>query len=81
MLILSDATKTAVLRALSISSVAQVFERTFLDITPDHDADRKMVLGLYADRNRGSVRLNAGHFYTASEKLERINRVKQLQLP
>lgn len=79
--LLSDATRSAVFRTLGISSFAEVLDKNFLDITPEHDADRCKVLGLYADRNRGSVRINSGHFYTATEQQDRIARVKELKLP
>ncbi|MGB4062529.1 MAG: hypothetical protein WBK19_01760 [Azonexus sp.] len=78
---LSDVTKRAVFKALGISSFAEVLDKEFLDLTPEHDADRGLVLGLYADRNRGSVRINSGHFYTASEMKARISRVQELRLP
>jgi hypothetical protein len=79
--LLSDETKGAVFRALGMSSIAEVLDRDFLDVTPEHDADRGLVLGLYADRNRGSVRINSGHFYTASEMQARISQVRELKLP
>lgn len=79
--LLSVATQDAALKALGISSFAEVLDRDFLDLTPEHDADRTLVLRLYADRNRGSVRINSGHFYTASEIKARIRRVQELRLP
>ncbi|WP_281054916.1 hypothetical protein [Thiocystis violascens] len=36
---------------------------------------------LYADRNRGSVRLNAGRFYTAREYTDRVRKMKAIKLP
>lgn len=79
--LLSEATKAAVFRVLGISSFTEALDRDFKDINATNDADRGMILGLYADRNRGSVRINSGHFYTSSEFQDRINRVKALPLP
>lgn len=79
--LISDTTKTTVCRVLGVSSLTEVIDRDFLDITDEYDASRQMILGLYSDRNRGSVRLNSGHFYTSSEYTDRVNRVKALHLP
>lgn len=36
---------------------------------------------LYADRNRGSVRLNAGHYFTVKEYAEHIRNMQAARLP
>lgn len=79
--LLSDANQNVIFKALCISSFAEALDKNFLDITTENDADRDQILGLYADRNRGSVRINSGYFYTASEMKARISRVQELMLP
>lgn len=76
----SDSAKSIVCRALNVNDFKQIVDRDFQSLDSDHDVDRTKV-GRYADRNRGSIRLNAGKFYTAHEFEERVRRVKKLKLP
>lgn len=81
MTLFSDAAQAVVFSVLGISALSEVLDRDFQDITPSQDISRDKVSGLYSDRNRGSVRLNSGRFYTASEFEARIDRVSALPLP
>jgi hypothetical protein len=76
----SDKTRQIVCRELKVDSFADLVDRDFQAFDENHDVDRNKV-ARYADRNRGSVRLNAGKFYTAKEHEQRIERVKKLKLP
>lgn len=77
----SEASQAVVFSVLGISTLSEVLDKDFQDITPTQDIIRDKVSGLYADRNRGSVRLNSGRFYTAAEFDARIDRVSALNLP
>ncbi|ESQ17435.1 MAG TPA: hypothetical protein DDY14_04905 [Chromatiaceae bacterium] len=76
----SDKTRQIVCRELKVNSFADLVDRDFQEIDENHDVDRNKV-ARYADRNRGSVRLDAGKFYTAKEYEQRIRRVKNMKLP
>jgi len=76
----SDKVREIVCRTLGVESFAQIQEQDFEAFDADHDVDRSKA-SRYAHRNRGSVRLNAGKFYTAQEHAERIRRAKQQDLP
>ncbi|MGB5831289.1 MAG: hypothetical protein WBG92_04780 [Thiohalocapsa sp.] len=76
----SDKTRQIVCRELKVESFADLVDRDFQAFDAKHDVDRNKV-ARYSDRNRGSVRLNAGKFYTAEEHDRRVRRVKRLKLP
>ncbi len=77
---LADRTIKTLSSALGVKKLKDVMNKEYLDITPSKDVDRKKAQ-LYAGRNRGSVRLNAGRYYTAKEEEERAERIKSLKLP
>lgn len=76
----SDRARQIVCRELDIDDFKEIVDRDFQPLDTTQDVDRAKV-GRYADRNRGSVRLNAGKFHTAQEFEERIRRVQNLKLP
>ncbi len=77
---IAEATRKALCHALGVSRLIEVMEHDFQDISPDADVDRNKA-ALYADRNRGSVRLNSGRYYTAGEYAAHVRKVKSLELP
>lgn len=79
--LVSKVTETVLLKTLGISSLSDILDRTYKGFSREADVDREKVMGVYGDRNRGSIRLNSGRFYTAAEYENRIQRVKALQLP
>lgn len=66
---------------LGVSSLDELMDRDFQDITPEQDVDRETVGRTYGSLIRGSVRLARGLFYTASEHAERVQRVNAMKLP
>lgn len=77
---ISEKTKKVVLAALNLKSLGDVMDREYGVIDRAHDIDRENAVR-YASRNRGSIRINTGRFYTLNEHAERVKRVKQLKLP
>lgn len=77
---ISNQTRKALLDALNLRRLVDVMDRDFMDIDEAHDVDRGKAVR-YASRNRGSVRINTGRFYTAKEHSDRIARAKRLKLP
>lgn len=77
---LSDKTKAVLIGVLGVSKLEDVLHKDFQDISAGCDVDKKQA-ELYSDRNRGSVRLNAGRYYTASEFQDRIQQAKFIPLP
>ncbi|NVZ08401.1 hypothetical protein HW932_03910 [Allochromatium humboldtianum] len=77
---LAPKTRETLCKELGVSNLPDLMDRDFQDISPDTDVDRAKV-ALYADRNRGSVRLNSGRFYTAKEFADRVRKIKSLVLP
>lgn len=77
---LSQKARDLVRRAIGVQNTDDLLDRDYQDITTDNDVDRDKT-EKYADRNRGSVRLNTGRFYTAREFDERIETVKRISLP
>lgn len=77
---LSDKTKAVLMGVLGVSKLEDVLYKDFQDISVSCDVIRKQA-ELYSDRNRGSVRLNAGRYYTAGEFQERVQQAKFIPLP
>lgn len=77
---LAKKTRETLCKALGVSDLTQVMDRDFKNISRENDINREKV-ALYADRNRGSVRLNSGRFYTAKEYEERIRKTNSRALP
>lgn len=76
----SGRTKEVICKTLNIKNLKDVIDRSYGGFSIKNDVDREKTV-LYSDSNRGSIRLNTGRFYTASEHEERINRAKKLKLP
>lgn len=77
---LSESAAAIVCGILGVTNTNQLLDRDYRDISPETDVDRDKTRK-YADRNRGSVRLNAGKFYTASEFADRVEAVSRTPLP
>lgn len=77
---LSEKTRAVLLNVLGISQLSDVLDKDFHDLSATNDVCRSKV-SIYGDRNRGSVRLNSGHYYTVSEFEERLRQVKLTPLP
>lgn len=77
---LAEETRKTLCDEFGVNRLVELMERDFEDMSPEADVDREKA-ALYAERNRGSVRLNAGRFYTATEYAEHIRKVKALNLP
>jgi hypothetical protein len=77
---LAEETRKTLCDEFGVTGLVELIERDFEDISPAADVDREKA-ALYAERNRGSVRLSAGRFYTATEYVEHIRKVKALNLP
>lgn len=78
---MSEATMTKLFARLGASSCGELLGRNYQGLSRDHDVDRVAHMRLYADRNRGSVRINSGRFYTIAEYEDRVARVKERALP
>jgi hypothetical protein len=77
---IAEATGEALYQELGVSRLIEVMKHDFQDISPDADVDRDKS-ALYADRNRVSVRLSSGRYYTAQEYAAHVRKVKSLELP
>lgn len=77
---ISEETRKIVCQELGESTLINLVDADYQDITPEADVDRDKA-SIYADRNRGSVRLNAGRYYTAREAAERERKVRAMNLP
>jgi len=72
--------RNTLLKNLGIRNLIDIMDRNFLELDEAHDIDRKKA-ARYSNRNRGSVRVNTGRFYTVKEHQRRIKKAKQLKLP
>ncbi len=79
-IVLSDKAREVLLRTLAVSSLAEVLDRDYGEITPENDVVPEQV-EKYSRHFRGSVRLSRGLFATASEAAARIGKAKALDLP
>jgi len=77
---LAEETRKTLCKELGVSALVELMEFDFQDISPEADVDRDKA-AFYADRNRGSVRLNSGRFYTAKEYAAHIRKAKSVELP
>jgi hypothetical protein len=77
---IAETTRKALCKVLGVSRLIEVMDHDFQDISPNADADRDKA-ALYADGNQGSVRLNAGRYYTVREYTAHVRKVKSLELP
>lgn len=77
---LSDKTKAVLLNVLGISQLTDVLDKDFRDLSASNDVCRSKA-SIYGDRNRGSVRLNSGNYYTVREFEERLQQAKLTPLP
>ncbi len=77
---IAEATRKALCNVLGVSRLIEVMEHDFQDISPNADVDRDKA-ALYADRNRDSVRLTAGRYYTAREYAAHVRKIRSLELP
>lgn len=77
---IADKTRATVCNRLGVSALVDLMDRDFQDLTIDADVDRAQT-DLYADRNRGSVRLNAGRFYTVREYAKHLRELQAIKLP
>lgn len=77
---LSAETRGVLVHVLGLSHFEDVLDKDYQEISPNCDIKRDAV-PVYGDRNRGSVRLNTGRFYTYGEYEDRIRRVKAILLP
>lgn len=77
---ISEKTRKIICRELDESALINLIDADYQDITPEADVDRAKA-SIYADRNRGSVRLNAGRYYTAQEYADRVKKVSAMHLP
>lgn len=79
--LMSEATRSTLLAVLGASSFGELLGREYQSLSRENDINRETHLRLYADRNRGSVRINSGRFYTVSEFEDRVVKLKALRLP
>ena len=77
---ISEKTKETICQALGASSLAELQERPYQELSCEADVDREKA-ALYADRNRGSVRLNAGRYFTMKEHADYIRNMQAVRLP
>lgn len=77
---ISHQTKRILLNALNLGHLVEIIDKDYTDIDEKNDIDHKKAVR-YAGRNRGSVRINTGRFYTMKEYSDRILRAKKLKLP
>lgn len=77
---MSAETRGVLVHALGLSQLEDVLDRDYKEISSSNDVKRDKV-PVYGDRNRGSVRLNMGRFYTYGEYENRVSRVKAISLP
>lgn len=77
---ISAKTRQTLCRELKTPALIDLIDADYLDITPEADVVRNRVV-IYADRNRGSVRLNTGRYYTAREYADYVKKVSALNLP
>lgn len=77
---ISQKTKKVLLEALKMDRLVEIMDRDYADLNEDHDVDREKAV-CYASRNRGSIRINTGRFYTIKEYAHRVERAKRLKLP
>ena len=77
---LSTGTREVLEHVLGLSQLEDVLDRDYQEVSSSHDVNRDKI-HVYGDRNRGSVRLNTGRFYTYGEYEDRISRVKAIPLP
>jgi hypothetical protein len=77
---ITEKTRETLCKTLGVGSLSELMNRDFKDISADADVSRTKA-ALYADRNRGSVRLNAGRFYTTREYTDRVRKMKAIKLP
>lgn len=77
---LAEDTRKTLCEEFGVTRLVELMEREYKDLSPEADVDREKA-ALYAKRNRGSVRLNTGRYYTATEFAEHIRKVKALNLP
>lgn len=77
---LSAETRGVLVHVLGLSQLEDVLDKDYQEVSSNCDVKRDKVL-VYGDRNRGSVRLNTGRFYTYGEYEDRISRVKAIPLP
>lgn len=76
----SERTRDVVCKSLKVDRLVEVMNRCFGGFSTENDVSREKT-ELYAEKNRGSIRLNTGRFYTAGEYEERVKRIKSLKLP
>jgi len=77
---ISPETEEILCRALGCKRLLDVMDRDYADFSETQDVDREKIMR-HAKRNRGSIRISKGRFYTLKEYAERIHRVKKLRLP
>lgn len=77
---LSEKTIETICKTLGATSLSELQERPYQALSAEADVDRDKA-ALYADRNRGSVRLNAGHYFTVKEYAEHIRNMQAVRLP
>lgn len=77
---LSSETEAILCRTLGCKRLSDVMDRDYASLDEAHDVDREKAMR-HARRNRGSIRISRGKFYTLKEYAERIRRIKKLRLP
>lgn len=80
MMTLSPISTEILRKRLGVSSLDELIDRDYQDITPEQDVDRESVTRTYGPLIR-SVRLGAGLFYTLREHLQRVRAAHALKWP
>lgn len=77
---LSENTKEIIRKALDVESFKELQDRPYQDFSVDADVDREKAK-IYAERNRGSVRLNTGRYFTLNEYADHLRKLRSVRLP
>ena len=77
---ISDYSKKAICRSLKVNHLSELLDQSFSQESIETPEDCEMTR-LYADRNRGSVRITTGRFYSTAEYQDHIAKVKGLRIP
>ena len=77
---ISEKTKQTICQTLDAASLDELQERPYQSLSVDADVNRDHA-AIYAHRNRGSVRLNAGRYFTMKEYEDFVRQAKSVRLP
>jgi hypothetical protein len=77
---LSKKSRSIILKKLKMKKIEDVILREYKESSIENDIDREKTK-IYSKRVRGSVRLRSGRFYTANEYVNKVEKVKAIDLP